>query len=226
MISEPVWALRAALLSLIATTSLGATAPPPAPTAAKPVATATPAAAPTPAAATGAAATTYVLDPAKSLLEFRFMQAGAENKGHFSRFTTTLTLSDANLAASKLDVTIDVSSLDTADKERDTTLRGVDLFNVAKFPKARFTATSLTRTGAGHYEAAGKLTIRDTTRDVRVPFTFEVKTEPGGAAGYMTGKATIKRLDFGVGQGEWKSTEGVANEVPVSFSLRLPAAKG
>jgi polyisoprenoid-binding protein YceI len=226
MFPKPVWALRAALLSLIAMTSLGAAAAPPAPTAAKPVATAAPATAPTPAAATGAAATSYGLDPAKSVLEFRFMQAGAENKGHFSRFTTALTLSDANLAASKLDVTIDVNSLDTADKERDATLRGADLFNVAKFPRARFIATTITRSGTGHYEAAGKLSIREVTRDVRVPFTFVVKTEPGGAVGYMTGKTTIKRLDFGVGQGEWKSTEWVANEVPVSFSLRLPAAKG
>ncbi len=221
MISKPVWALRAALLSLVAT-SLGATAPPPAATAAKPVASAASAAAP----AAAGVATTYGLDPAKSVLEFRFMQAGAENKGHFSRFTTALNLSDASLASSKLEVTIEMSSLDTADKERDGILRGVDLFNVAKFPRARFTATHITRTGAGHYEAAGKLTIREVTRDVRVPFTFEVKTEPGGAVGYMTGKTTLKRLDFGVGQGEWKSTEWVANEVPVSFSLRLPAPKG
>jgi len=38
---------------------------------------------------------------------------------------------------------------------------------------------------------------------------------------YMAGKTVIRRLDFGVGQGDWKSTEWVGNEVTVTFNLRL-----
>ena len=48
--------------------------------------------------------------------------------------------------------------------------------------------------------------------------------EQGASVGYMTGKVTIKRLDFGVGQGEWKATDQVGNDVVVSFALRLTSA--
>jgi polyisoprenoid-binding protein YceI len=41
--------------------------------------------------------------------------------------------------------------------------------------------------------------------------------------GYMSGKTTLRRLDFGVGQGDWKATDQVGNDVGVSFALRLTA---
>jgi polyisoprenoid-binding protein YceI len=116
-----------------------------------------------------------------------------------------------------------VTSLDTGDKDRDDTLRSADLFAVAKFPQAHFSAAQILKTVAG-FEAQGKLTIRGVTRDQRVPFTFRTATEQGAAVGYMSGKVTIRRLDFGVGQGEWQATDQVGNEVTVSFALRLSAA--
>ena len=165
----------------------------------------------------------YVLDPAKSTLEFTFTQAGAQNKGHFGRFAVSFDFSPATLAASRLEVTVEVGSLDTGDEERDGTLRGADLFAVAKFPQAHYLATQITRTAAG-FEALGKLTLRGVTRELRVPFTFRTATENGNAVGYMSGRTTVARLDFGVGQGDWKATDQVGNEVGVSFALRLTAA--
>jgi polyisoprenoid-binding protein YceI len=173
-----------------------------------------------PAAASAAAVTHYTLDPAKSSLEFAFTQAGALNKGHFARFPVSLDFAADNLAASHLEVGIDVNSLDTGDKDRDDTLRSADLLSVAKFPQAHFSAPQIVKTAAG-YEAAGKLTIRGVTRDVRVPFTFRTASEQGTSVGYMSGKLTIRRLDFGVGQGDWKATDQVGNDVVVSFALRL-----
>jgi polyisoprenoid-binding protein YceI len=165
----------------------------------------------------------YVLDPAKSTLEFNFSQAGAQNKGHFKRFSTTLDFAADNLPASRLEVTVEVATLDTGDQERDDTLRDTDLFAAKKFPQARFSAAQILKTAAG-YEAVGKLTIRDATRDLRIPFTFRTASEQGGNVGYMSGKTTVKRLDYGVGQGDWKATDQVGNEVGVSFTLRLTAA--
>jgi polyisoprenoid-binding protein YceI len=161
----------------------------------------------------------YTLDPAKSTLEFEFVQAGAQNKGKFTKFQTTLDFSPDNPQTGKLDVVVDVNSLDTGDKERDDTLRGADLLSVAKFPQAHFVSTQITKTATG-YDAAGKLTLRGVTKDIHVPFSFKTTD-----AGYLTGKTTIKRLDFGVGQGDWKSTEWVGSDVTVTYSLRLvPAA--
>jgi polyisoprenoid-binding protein YceI len=176
-------------------------------------------------AADGAPVTHYTLDQGKSTLEFQFVQAGAQNKGKLARFPVTLDFSPDNLAASKLDVVVETASLDTGDKERDDTLKGADLLSVAKFPQARFTSTQITKTASG-YDAVGKLTLRGVSRDIHVPFSFRTADEQGKPAGYLLGKTTIKRLDFGVGQGDWKSTEWVGNDVSVSYSLRLAPAAG
>jgi len=174
-------------------------------------------------AAAPAAVTHYSADPGKSSVEFSFMQAGAQNKGKFAKFPTTFDISSDGATPTHLDVTVEMSSYDSGDKDRDDTLRGADLFNVAKFPQARFTATQITKTAAG-FDAVGKLTIRGVARDQHIPFTFRTANEQGQTVGYLAGKTTIHRLDFGVGQGEWKSTEWVGNDVTVSYNLRLAAA--
>jgi polyisoprenoid-binding protein YceI len=167
--------------------------------------------------------THYTIDPGKSTLEFNFVQAGAQNKGKFTKLQVALDFSPDSLPASKLDVTVQIGSLDTGDKERDDTLRGGDMFDATKFPQARFTASQITKSGIG-YVALGKLTIRGITRDTQVPLTFRAATEQGQSVGYLAGSTTIHRLDFGVGQGDWKSTEWVANDVKVTYSLRLTAS--
>jgi polyisoprenoid-binding protein YceI len=165
----------------------------------------------------------YALDPAKSSLEFSFDQAGAQNKGRFTRFQVSFDFSPESLTASRLEVTVEMSSADTGDQERDDTLRGADLFAAAKFAQSHYTATQFAKTASG-YEAVGKLTLRGVTRQLRVPFTFRNATENGVAVGYMSGRTTLRRLDFGVGQGEWKATDQLGNDVGVSFALRLTAA--
>jgi len=168
--------------------------------------------------------THYSIDPAKSSLEFSFVQAGAQNKGKFTKFPVTLDASADGTSARRLDVTVDMTTFDTEDKERNDTLKGPDLFDVAKFPQAHFIATQITKTATG-FDAVGKLTLRGVTRDLHVPFTLRATQEQGHAVAYLAGRATVRRLDFGVGQGDWKSTEWVGNDVTVSYSVRLAAAK-
>jgi polyisoprenoid-binding protein YceI len=176
-------------------------------------------------AADAAPITRYTLDQTKSTLEYQFVQAGAQNKGKFTRYSVTLDFSSDNLATSKLDVVVETTSLDTGDKDRDDALKGADLLSVAKFPQARFTSTQITKTANG-YDAVGKLTLHGVSRDIHVPFSFRTADEQGKPAGYLLGKTALKRLDFGVGQGDYKSTEWVGNDVSVSYSLRLVAAAG
>src|SRR3569833_1223901 len=170
-----------------------------------------------------AAATHYSIDQAKSSLEFGFVQAGAQNKGKFTKFPVSYDVS-ANGAPTRLAVMVKMSSMDTDDKERNDTLRGPDLFDVAKNPQAHFIATQFTKTATG-FDAVGKLTLRGVTRDQHVPFTLRATQEQGHAVAYLAGRATVRRLDFGVGQGDWKSTEWVGNDVTVSYSVRLVAAQ-
>ena len=178
------------------------------------------AASPAHAAGAAVAPTAWTADAARSTLEFTFIQAGAKTTGRFSRFTANIDFSAAMPEAGKFDVNIDIGSVDTRDKDRDTQLRAPELFDVVKFPRARFEAAKFAAKGTS-FEGTGKLTLRGISRDVPIAFTFETLTEAGQPVAYLKGTATIKRLLFGVGQGEWKSTEWIADDVDVAFALRL-----
>lgn len=180
-----------------------------------------------------AQAVRYELDPARSTLQFRFRQAGATATGRFTRFRVTLDWPASGVMPSgpstdaTLEVTIDVASLDTADADRDGTLRGAELFAVERFPQARFLARGLApgaaaATAAGlPLVARGSLQIRDRTRSVAVPLTLRLATESGRRVATLRGELPLRRLDYGVGQGEWQSTQWVDDEVAVRWDLRL-----
>jgi polyisoprenoid-binding protein YceI len=159
-------------------------------------------------------------DPAASTLEFSFVQAGARTTGRFGRFTATVDFVATDLAHARLQVSIDMSSTDTRDAERDTQLRAPELFDANRFSMAQYLATQFVAQGTG-FEGRGKLTLRGVTRDVPVSFTFQPATEAGTTVAWLKGSATLRRLDFGVGQGEWQSSDWVGNEVRVAFNLRL-----
>jgi polyisoprenoid-binding protein YceI len=114
-------------------------------------------------------------------------------------------------------VSIETASVNTSDSERDDIVRGADLFAVAQWPTARYVAEKFTDKGAGKFSATGQLTLRNVTKPVPIEFTFESKD---GSA-WLRGQANLKRLDFGVGQGEWKDIETVANGVQIRFALLL-----
>ena len=163
------------------------------------------------------AATQWTLQPQESKLTFVGIQAGAEFEGTFQRFTADIRFDPQDLAGSHFDVKIDMSSVDSRDSERDDTIKSDDLFAVKQFPTAHYVTGRFTSKGGNKFAGAGKLTLRNVTRDVPVEFTFEQKN---GSA-WLKGSAQLQRLDFGVGQGDWKDTENVGNEVKVNFVLLL-----
>ena len=161
-------------------------------------------------------ATKYSVDPQQSRLEFVGVQAGAEFKGSFHKFSADIQFAPDALASSHFDVQVDLKSVDSMDKDRDTTIRGSDIFDVAHWPTAHYVTRSFAKTATG-YAAVGALTLRGVTKDVPIEFQF---TQVAAGA-KLEGSAKLKRLDFGAGQGDWKSTEWVADAVKVSFSLVL-----
>jgi polyisoprenoid-binding protein YceI len=165
---------------------------------------------------TGADAASYLADPAAGKLEFVGVQAGAEFTGAFHKYTAAIDFAPDALATAHFDVQIDLGSEDTKDKDRDQTIRGSDIFDVAHFPTAHYVTKSITKTATG-FTATGSLTLRGVTKDVPIDFQF---VTAGGQA-KLDGTAKLKRLDFGVGQGDWKSTEWVADAVKINFSLIL-----
>jgi polyisoprenoid-binding protein YceI len=162
----------------------------------------------------------YVQVAAGSSLAFAFNQAGAQSSGTFRQFATELAYDEKNLAASTLTVTVQVGSLDTQDEERDASLESAELFDAAKFPTATYSARSLDKTPNG-VVAMGKLTLRGVTKDLRVP--LDIRSTPQGLE--LSGETTIKRLDYGVGQGEWASTEWVGDDVKLTYKVKLSKAR-
>ncbi len=161
-------------------------------------------------------AAAYIADAAGSKLEFVGVQAGAEFTGGFHKFTAAIDFAPEAPAAAHFDVQIDLTSVDSKDKDRDQTIRGADIFDVAHFPTAHYVTKTITKTATG-FSATGSLTLRGVTKDVPIDFQF-VSTGPQAK---LDGTAKLKRLDFGVGQGDWKSTEWVADAVKINFSLLL-----
>lgn len=166
------------------------------------------------------AATQWSMQPKQSKLTFVGEQAGAQFEGAFDKFSADIRFDPTDLVGSRFDVKIDTASVNTKDSERDETLRGADLFDVKRFTSAHYVADKFIDRGSNKYSATGQLTLRDVTKDVPIEFTFESKD--GGA--WLKGAAKIKRLDFGVGQGEWQDTSTVGNDVQVRFALRLKSA--
>jgi polyisoprenoid-binding protein YceI len=167
------------------------------------------------------AAAQWTLQPKESKLTFVGTQAGAEFEGAFKSFTADIRFDPQDLAGSRFDVKIDMASVDSQDSERDDTIKSDDLFAVKQFPSAHYVADKFTvqgnNKGGNTFTGTGKLTLRNATREVPIEFTFEQKN---GSA-WLKGSAQLKRLDFGVGQGDWKDTENVGNEVKVNFVLLL-----
>ena len=155
-------------------------------------------------------------DERSGSLQFTATQAGATFTSAFGRFRVRFDFDKAKPAAGRLDVTVETKSVDTADVDRDEILRSRDFFWCEQYPEAVFHAEKFERDGAG-WRASGELRLRGVARPVVVRFELA----PGPMQLVMKGKADLRRLQFGVGQGEWSSTEWVGDEVGVLFDLKL-----
>ena len=172
-----------------------------------------------------AAAPAYQVDSAKSSLGFTATQEGAKFDGTFHKFTAKISFSPADLAASCFDVTVDPASADTQEGDRDGTLKGADFFDVARFKTAHYITGAFSKVDATHFTATGKLTVRNVTREVPIAFTFTERNEGGKNVVYLAGTANLKRLEFGLGQGDYADTSSLADAVQVKFNLRLTASQ-
>ena len=169
------------------------------------------------------AAAAWTTDPAQSRLEFTATLAGGDFDGAFRRFQANIDFDPADLEGSRFRVEIEAASADTGDADRDLALKGADFFAVERWPRARFLADRFVALGNGRFEALGRLTIRDTSREVRLPFRFQAAAD--GKPAILAGGTTIRRLDYGVGQGEWQDTQWLGDEVRIRFTLQLQRQK-
>lgn len=165
--------------------------------------------------AVAAKATPWKLQPG-GRLGFTTSYTGDAIKGSFSRWNAAILFDPADLPGSSIKVTIDLASVESGDSQRDDMLKSDSFFNVATSPNAQFTSTSIREAGVGRYLAIGTLSLHGKTRPMTVRFNLKIDGDQATA----NGSATLPRLAFGVGQGEWSSTDQIPDAVAIDFILR------
>lgn len=146
---------------------------------------------------------TWASDPAHSEVDFSIRHGGVSNvHGRFGSVAATLVYNEADVTKSTVTATIDVSTVDTGVALRDTDLKGDNFLDVAKFPAATFTSTSVAKNG-NKLSVAGNFTLHGVTKpvvlDVEGPSTpaesmMDHKTHSGFSA-----TTTISRTAYGIG---------------------------
>ena len=145
--------------------------------------------------------TTWTLDPVHSVAEFKVKHMMISNvKGQFTGITGVLTLDESELAGSRVEATIDASTINTREAQRDAHLKSADFFDVEQFPTLSFQSTQVKRTGDDELAVTGDLTIHGVTRQV----TFQVEgptvagKDPWGNTRIgLSATTKINRKDFG-----------------------------
>jgi len=155
------------------------------------------------------------IDVAKSSVVAVSKQMGVPVEGKFQRFSAQVSFDPARPADGKASLEIDIASFDLGDADfnRETTKK--EWFDAAKFPKATFVTSAIKPAGTGRFEAAGKLTIKGRALDVVAPVTYKAD----GGQQVFEGTLPIKRLQFNIGEGEWKDTATVADDVQIKFRI-------
>ena len=155
----------------------------------------------------------YVQAPGSTLV-FAGKYQGEVFTGKFPGFATKFSFDPKQLAASKLDVTIPLATASTSNADYDGELRGRAFFDSAKFPQARYTATKFRALGGNRYAADGTLSLHGVDKPVTLEFTWTPGAKP-----VLAGKATVKRLEFGVGGGDWADTTLIPNAIAISTKV-------
>ncbi|MCE5361956.1 YceI family protein [Pseudomonas anguilliseptica] len=120
--------------------------------------------------------------------------------GTFKDFDGSFSFDAAKPQDSKVNVTLNTTSVDTNHAERDKHLRSGDFLNVSKHPTATFTSTSVTSTGEGTADITGDLTLNGVTKPVVIAAKFigEGKDPWGGYRAGFEGSTKLKLKDFDI----------------------------
>lgn len=157
------------------------------------------------------------LDPANSQLVFSMKQMGVPVSGSFKKFAANVSFDPAKPEQGKADISIDIASISLPTAEANAEAKKKDWFDAARFAQARFVSSSIKPLGNNRFQVNGKLTIKGISRDVSAPFT----ATSAGKNLSIDGTLPISRLAFNIGDGSWRDTATVADQVDLRFRLTL-----
>ena len=165
------------------------------------------------------AADTYAIDGAHTSANFAVKHLGLSTvHGRFTEVSGTILFDDKAPENSSVTAVIKTASVNTDNAMRDNDLKSDNFFNAPKYPEIRFQSTSIRKAGAGKYLAVGKLTIRDVTRDVEIPFTLAQGKSPKGQPRLgVDATLVLNRFDYHV---SWDKTGTlVGKDVNIELSI-------
>jgi polyisoprenoid-binding protein YceI len=172
------------------------------------------------AAGARAEAVPYTIDSVHSAAHFSLRHLVSKFSSSFTKVSGTINYDAANPAASSVEASVDIASVNTANEKRDNHIKSPDFFDVARFPVATFKSKSWKKTGEDTFDITGDLTIKDVTREVVLKATL-LGTGPGMGGTTVTGweaTTTIKRSDFNV-TGPAMLGKTLGDEVTVTLSV-------
>jgi polyisoprenoid-binding protein YceI len=161
-----------------------------------------------------AAVPAWQIIPTESSLTFTATQNNAPVTGEFKKFSAEINFDPDQLKVNSVKIIVDMNSISDPYNQLSDTLKGSDWFNTSAFPQAVFASNNFIKTGDKTYQANGVLTIRDKKLPVTLNFSQEEYTKTRAR---IKGRTSIKRTDFGVGQGDWADTKTIKDEVEINF---------
>ncbi|HYC30368.1 MAG TPA: YceI family protein [Chitinophagaceae bacterium] len=176
----------------------------------------------------GTTATKWVVDKGHSNVKFSVTHmVVAETEGYFKIFEGSMENTKPDFSDAKINFTVDVTSINTDNENRDKHLKSDDFFNAEKFPQMKFESTSLVPQGNNKYKLNGNLTIRDVTKPVTFDVTYggELKTSRGTTIGFKA-QGTINRFDYNLKWDRATETGGlvVGKDVDIIVKLEMRQA--
>lgn len=170
------------------------------------------------------ASESYKLDSAHSYIGFAVRHMGVANvRGEFRDYSADLTVDEADLARSSIELHIAAASIDTRNERRDDHLRSEDFLGVETYPQIVFKSKEIEKTGEGAFRATGDLTLHGVTKEVvlELEVAGPIKDPFGNMRLGVEGGVTIDRQDYGVKWSKLLDSGGlvVDDNVKISFSL-------
>lgn len=142
---------------------------------------------------------TWQLDPTHTEIGFAVRHIMSKVRGKFEKFEGTLVTAD-DITASTVNVTVDLSSINTGTADRDNHLRSGDFFNVETTPTMTFVSTGVVQKSDTDFAVTGDLTIKDVTKPIElaVDFLGEGKDPWGGTRVGVEAHGEISRKEWGI----------------------------
>lgn len=148
-------------------------------------------------------------------------------RGRFGAVEGLVEFDPTDLASASADVTIDASTIDTREAQRDAHLRSADFFDVEKYPSLTFKSRRVDQIQGDHFTLIGDLTIKDVTREVVLAVeSHGFQKDPwGGERTGFSAKTEISRKDFGLLWNQVLETGGLAVGDVVKITLDVELVK-